>query len=221
MSYDIDVYRAVVLARILEDGLYRKFIERATGYGDGGISAENEGIAQIRAYLKSLMLALYATHGDLTRQPRIGLWMGFEEGALLPLPYATMSVLEDDLGYVASDAERRRCYFNLSALRANQVTTDPDLFAAYYQIATPERVAAVCRADAGGMRERLTLQALFAMGGRPDIEMLADIACLDVADVTAAMSTYGRLGAIIRCEETGVFEINYELLRAVDMEAEQ
>ena len=50
------------------------------------------------------------------------------------------------------------------------------------------------------MRERLTLQALFAMGGRPDIEMLADIACLDVADVTAAMSTYGRLGAIIRCE---------------------
>ena len=221
MTYDIHLYRAVALARIPEEGLYRKFIERATGHGAGGFSAEQAGSSNVRAYLKSLMLALYATHGDMSQQPCIGLWMGFGEEDLPPLLDATMSVLEDDLGYVTTDTSCRRCCFNLSVLRENPVTTDPDLFVAYHQIATPERVAAVCRADAGGMRERLTLQALFAMGGRPDIEMLADIACLDVADVTAAMSTYGRLGAIIRCEETGVFEINYELLRMVDMETEQ
>ncbi len=220
MTYDIHLYRAVALARIPEKGLGRTFMKRTIGRSAGGLPSEHGAVARTRMMLKSLMLALYATHGDLSQLPRIGPWMGLADGDSLPFPAVLMSTLEDDLRYVATDAVRPRCYFNLSVLRESQVTTDPDMFAAYYQFAMPERVAAICCA-ALSMPQRLTLHALFVMGGRRDIEMLADIACMDVALVVEMLRDFGRVGVIHRCQDTGLFEINYELLKMVDLEAEQ
>ena len=220
MSYDIDVYRAVVLARIPDKGIFRTTMARAFGRGALGLPPEHKGTAHIRIFLKALLLALYATHGDLTQLPHIEPWMGFVDGDSLSLPDEMMSALEDDLGYIATNESGRRGYFNLSALRDSAVPTDLDSRAAYYQIAAPERIAAICRAELT-MFHRLTLHALFALGGRADIETMSDFTCMDVAWVVVSLRVLRRSDIVVYCEETGVFEINYELLKMVDMETEQ